>query len=92
MSMCTVLLLQSVLLPFAGTVGRCPGLIGVALSARSVVPSSQGFRFALPPAGGLSYLLYRGFALLYHLPVVCRTFLTGVSLCSTTCLWSVVPS
>ncbi|MBQ7239448.1 MAG: hypothetical protein IJS20_11715, partial [Bacteroidales bacterium] len=40
----------------------------------SVVPSSQGFRFALPPACGLSYLLHRGFALLYHLPVVCRTF------------------
>ena len=40
----------------------------------SVVPSSQGFRFAPPPACGLSYLLNRGFAFLYRLPVVCRTF------------------
>ena len=32
-----VLLLQSALLPFVGTAGRCPGLIGVALSARFFV-------------------------------------------------------
>ena len=54
-------------------------MYGAALTERS--PPVRRDRRALPWAN--RYCAFSAF---------CRTFLTGVSLCSTTCLWSVVPS